>query len=385
MSDANANPIRVVVIDDSAFNRQTITSMLESDAGIRVVGRAGDGDEGLKQVLIHNPDVVTLDLEMPKMDGFTFLRILMSRRPTPVIVISSYARKDNVFRALELGALDFIAKPTEKISPELRDIERDLVEKVHVVTRLRVVSLVERAYPRARTQPPTPAPPAEAVPERVAPGTDRTERTERIERPDRGALRKVVCIGASTGGPPALSQIFAELDARLPMAVLVAQHMPAKFTQAFAERLDRSSAFEVREAKHGDLVRPGLALVAPGAGIMSVVRGTDGLRVRIDPPGPEDRFVPSIDRLFESCAEAVGPDTIGVVLTGMGGDGGRGILAIHNRGGYGIAEAAETAIIFGMPEEAIRTGAIDEVLPLPQIVMAITSRVRARTSSQFSP
>jgi two-component system chemotaxis response regulator CheB len=203
--------IKVLVIDDSAFNRQTITAMLESQPGIRVVARAGDGDEGLKQVFTHAPDVITLDLEMPKMDGFTFLRILMSRRPTPVLVISSYARKENVFKALELGALDFIAKPTQKISPELREIERDLIDKVKLVT----------------------------------------------------------CLGASTGGPPALQQVFAGLDARLPMAVVVAQHMPAKFTQAFAERLDRASALEVREAKHGDVLRSGLALVAPGSGASS--------------------------------------------------------------------------------------------------------------------
>ncbi len=346
--------IKVLVIDDSAFNRQTITSMLETVPGIRVVARAGDGDEGLKQVFTHSPDVITLDLEMPKMDGFTFLRILMSRRPTPVIVISSYARRENVFKALELGALDFIAKPTQRISPELREIERELVDKVRLVTKLRMVSLADRA---ARP-PPIPAPPAEAT---AAP-------TE---------VKRLVAIGASTGGPPALQQVFAALDGAAPMCVIVAQHMPARFTQAFAERLDRASSMEVREAKAGDLVHPGLALVAPGGGISTLHRDVDGnVRVKIDPPEPGDRFIPSVDKLFESVAETYGADALGVILTGMAGDGSRGARAIRRRGGRIIAEAEETAVIFGMPEEAIRTGAVDEVVPLPQIAPAILRRVR---------
>jgi len=349
--------IRVLVIDDSAFNRQTITAMLEQHPGIRVVARAADGDDGLKQVFAHHPDVITLDLEMPKMDGFTFLRILMSRRPTPVLVISSYARRENVFKALELGALDFIAKPTQKISPELREIETELVEKIKLVTRLRAVTLVDRM---ARHAPATPAPPAD-LPVEVT------------------ALRKLVAIGASTGGPPALTQVLTGLDPSLQAAVVVAQHMPAKFTQAFAERLDRACALEVREGKHGDALRPGLVLIAPGAGTMSVVRIADGqLRVRVEPSLPDERFAPSIDRLFESVAEAGGSSVVGVVLTGMAGDGAKGIRAIKDKGGLTIAESAETAVIFGMPEDAIRTGAVDEILPLSHIAAAVNRACGAR-------
>jgi two-component system chemotaxis response regulator CheB len=352
-----AGDVRVLVIDDSAFNRQTITSLLESHQGIRVVARAGDGDEGLKQVFAHAPDVITLDLEMPKMDGFTFLRILMSRRPTPVIVISSYARKENVFKALELGAIDFIAKPTQKISPELRDIEKDLVDKVLLITKLKVVQLGERPAPPIIKGGATPAVSAEMPADALAP-------------------RRIVAMGASTGGPPALQQLFSSLDGKLPMAVVVAQHMPAKFTQAFAERLDRASTMEVREAKHGDVLRAGLALVAPGAGTMTVLRMPDGsYRVKIEDARPEDRFVPSVDKLLESVAEAAGPDAVGVILTGMGGDGSKGMKAIKSRGGATIAEASETAVIFGMPEDAIKTGAVDEVLPLGQIAAAIARRV----------
>ncbi|MBI4509107.1 MAG: chemotaxis response regulator protein-glutamate methylesterase [Deltaproteobacteria bacterium] len=340
--------VKVLVIDDSAFNRQTITSILESIPGIRVVARAGDGDEGLKQVFALAPDVITLDLEMPKMDGFTFLRILMNRRPTPVIVISSYSRKENVFKALELGALDFIAKPTQKISTELREIERELVERVKLLAKLRPVTLGEPM--RQAVVSPDPLEPAPVLTPAV----------------------RLIAIGASTGGPPALQQIFTSLDARLPVAIVVAQHMPAKFTGAFAERLDRASAFEVREAKHGDVLRNGLALIAPGSGIMTLVRAEGGtIRVKIDQPTSEDRFVPSIDKLFESAADMAGADLLGVVLTGMGGDGARGVRAIKAAGGTSIAEAADTAVIFGMPEEAIKTGAVSEILPLGQIPQAI--------------
>lgn len=348
--------IKVLVVDDSAYNRQTITSMLERVPGIRVVARAGDGDEGLKQVFSHAPDVITLDLEMPKMDGFTFLRILMSRRPTPVLVISSHARKENVFKALELGALDFIAKPTSKISPELQEIEQELIAKIQLISKLRMVPLP------LRIRPPTPGP----VPVPAAPPA--------VVAPGQGL--RLVAIGASTGGPPALQQIVSALDPRWPAAYVIAQHMPAKFTSAFAERLDRASSLEIREAKDGDTLRAGLALVAPGSAVMTLVRDGDALLVRLSPPTPEDRFVPSIDKLFESAAEAMGEHTLAIVLTGMGGDGSRGVRAVRRRGGTAIAEAADTAVIFGMPEEAIKTGAVSEVLPLGQIPGAISRFVR---------
>jgi two-component system chemotaxis response regulator CheB len=351
--------IKVLVIDDSAFNRQTLTSMLESIPGIRVVGRAGDGDEGLKQVFEHAPDVITLDLEMPRMDGFTFLRILMARRPTPVIVISSYARRDNVFKALELGALDFIAKPTRRVSHELSAIAEELVTKVKMITQLRMVSLaasVERA--RASHTVPTPALPAEVTPQ-PAP-----------------QMKKLVVIGASTGGPAALAAVLGELVASVPFAILIVQHMPAKFTQAFAERLDKLSPLEVREARSGDLLRSGLALVAPGAGIMTVRRGSTGLRIVVEPPGPDDRFVPSIDRLFESAAEAMGADVLGVIMTGMAGEGTRATKAVVHKGGSVIVEAAETAVMLGMPEEAIKTGLVSEVVPLGMIASTIVRKVR---------
>lgn len=348
-----SKPLRVLVIDDSAFNRQTITSMLESAPGISVVGRAGDGEEGLKLAFQLTPDVITLDLEMPKMDGFAFLRLLMARQPTPVIIISGYATRENVFKALELGALDFVAKPSRTITPELRNIRDELLQKVQLVTQLRMVSLTDRA---ARTRssgtmsgsfvpPPSPvAPPA--------------------SRKEGAAPPRLVAIGASTGGPPAINRLLVNLEPTLPVGIVVTQHMPAKFTRAFAERLDRTTPWSVREAEPGDVVTQGSVLVAPGSGSIELRRDGGTLRVDIVPQQPDDRYVPSVDRMLSSAAAAMGADLCAIVLTGMGGDGGRGVRAVKAAGGRTVAEAPETAVIFGMPQEAIATGAVDEVAPL---------------------
>ena len=354
--ESSPKPIRILVVDDSAFNRQTITAMLEGVPGFQVVGRAGDGEEGLKLAFQLQPDVITLDLEMPKMDGFSFLRLLMARQPTPVIVISGYATRENVFKALELGALDFVAKPSRTITPELRNIQEELLTKVRLVTQLRMVNLVDRAA-RTRTTgtmsgqfapPPAPVPPPASRKEGVAPP-------------------RLIAIGASTGGPPAINRILVNLEPTLPVGIVITQHMPSKFTKAFAERLDRTTPWHVREAESGDAISAGCVLVAPGAGSLLVKREGASLKVDILPPQPDDRYVPSVDRMLASCAAAMGAELCAIVLTGMGGDGGRGIRAVKAAGGRTVAEAPETAVIFGMPQEAIATGAVDDVVPLPSI------------------
>lgn len=352
-------PIRVLVIDDSAFNRQTITAMLENEPGVQVVGRAADGEEGLRQAFALHPDVVTLDLEMPKMDGFAFLRLLMSRQPTPVLVISGYATRENVFKALELGALDFVAKPSRTITPQLRSIKDELLTKVRMVTQLRMVTLTERAaQSRTGTLSGMTTPPSLPAPVLAA---------RKVEAPPR-----LVAIGASTGGPPAINRILSNIEPTLPIGVVVTQHMPAKFTRAFAERLDRVTAWNVREAETGDAVTVGSVLVAPGGGSLALRREGQVVKVDIVPPQPEDRYVPSVDRMFCSAAQAMGRELLGIVLTGMGGDGGRGVRDIHSAGGRTVAEAPETAVIFGMPQEAIATGVVDEVAPLQNMPEVIT-------------
>jgi two-component system chemotaxis response regulator CheB len=339
--------IRVLVVDDSAYNRQAIVEMLESDGGIDVVGRAANGEEGLKEALSLKPDVITLDLEMPKMDGFTFLRILMSRQPTPVIVISSYSRKQNVFKALELGALDFIAKPTRYLSPELHKICDELVEKVVMVRHLRESNLKVRVVER------------QAVPQEA-------------EAAATGAAAGIpdmalVVVGASTGGPPALQTFLQMLPRQLPVAYMMAQHMPENFTRAFSDRLNRYTGLEVSEAQGGEAVEPGRVFVAPGGKNLKVVRQGLVLRTEVDEVGPGAKYVPSIDALFRSAAEVMESKAMGVLMTGMGSDGREGILAIKQAGGKTVAESEETAVIFGMPKEAIDSGGVDTVLRLDEI------------------
>ncbi len=351
--------VRVLVIDDSPYNRESIRQVLDSAPGIRVIGHASDGNEGLRQVMALEPDVITLDLEMPRMDGYTFLRILMSRRPTPVVVISSHSNRESVFKALELGAVDFIAKPARQVAPDLMTIAGELAAKVASVGRLQPVRL--RARPESR--PATAAPLSRDV-AAVAPGS----------RP-----LGLVCIGASTGGPPALKELFEALPGDLPVAILVSQHMPPSFTGPFARRLDGAGRVRVREAAGGDRLAAGQALVAPGSGSLTVHGRPDGeLAVVVEPGGGDQgRVVPSIDRMMESAARAMGRNVLAVVLTGMGDDGARGVLAVRAAGGVTVAESEKTAVIAGMPEAAIRTGAVDEVLPLDAVAAAVVRFARS--------
>lgn len=340
--------INVIVIDDSAFNRVTLAKMLESDEEIRVVATAVDGEDGIKQILRHRPDVITLDLEMPSMDGFSLLRWLMGSRPTPVIVVSSRTSDRNVFKALELGAVDFIAKPGGRVSPRLEEIRSDLVGKVRQCVDVKLENVQKRIVDED---------PGPALPRRVAAAS-----------PD---LIDLVVLGASTGGPPALQMLFQALP-MLPVPVVVAQHMPPVFTRLFAERVDRLSSFDVREGADGELLVPGRVLIAPGGMQTTVRRDGDRLRLEVTPKGARDLHAPSVNRLFGSASDACGARLVAVVLTGMGDDGAAAIRKVAARGGRTIAEDASTAIIYGMPAEAIRTGAVAEVLPLSRIAEAIT-------------
>jgi two-component system, chemotaxis family, protein-glutamate methylesterase/glutaminase len=348
--------LRVLVVDDSAFNRQTISEILTSHNDIEVVGKASDGEEGLKLAMQLKPDLITLDIEMPRMDGFTFLRLLMSKQPTPVIVISSHSRKDEVFKALELGALDFIAKPSHHLGPDLGKIREELIAKTLTVRALELTSF------KRRNEGPVEAP--KPVDTHRKPGAAIGNEKRRVER--------VVVLGASTGGPPALEAIFRSLGPSPGTAFLVAQHMPEKFTRAFAERLNRMAAITIVEAEDLMPLRSGHAFVAPGGCHMEVASSKQGEWVlHLHPRGEEDRFIPSIDRLFQSAAREFKKQSLAVVLTGMGSDGAEGVRTVRNEGGMTLAESPDTAIVYGMPKEAIRTGAVQESLALPQIIERI--------------
>ncbi len=344
--------LRVLVIDDSAFNRRTISRMLEGLPEVEVAGYAVDGEEGIRRVLELKPDLVTLDLEMPRMDGFTFLRIIMSNRPTPVIVVSSMGGDERVFKALELGAVDFILKPTAEASDELIKIRKDLHEKVRGVFNLNMSSVSRRGMLLAQEG---------------AGGPPARPKELFARRKRAGGVATVVAIGASTGGPPALQSIFSAFPEDLPFSLVVSQHMPPGFTRTFAERLNRTSAFEVTEARDGDPVRAGCALIAPGGRNM-VFQRTDGeVTVRLLDPEPGENYLPSVDRMFRSGAEVFGPQLLGVVLTGMGNDGSLGVRAIKGSGGQVLSEAEESAVIFGMPRAAMATGMVDAVVPLDRM------------------
>jgi two-component system chemotaxis response regulator CheB len=345
-------PVRALIFDDSAASRSAIEEMLSSDPEVRVVATAQDGEEGLAKVFAERPDVITLDLEMPRLDGFGFLRILMSRRPTPVLVLSSQGMRQSVLRALELGALDFIPKPSSDNPAALRSMRDELCAKVKLVRQMGAGAVEPRRAPAVLGRP-------------SRSGGDAPAR--RIEP----AALRVVALGASTGGPAAISALLSVLERDPGTALLVNQHMPPRFTTTFAERLHRLGSYEVREAKDGDGLEGGVALVAPGGSTLSLEAEGSRLLARIAPPGPRDRFVPSIDHLFESVARTCGARALGVVLSGMAGDVAHGVRAIKAAGGRIVVQSPETAIFAGMPEEAIATGAADRVVPLAEMAEVI--------------
>lgn len=349
--------IRIIVIDDSAFSRRSITRMLEGLDSVEVVGYAIDGEDGVQKVIALKPDLVTLDLEMPKMDGFTLLRILTTRFSLPVIVISALSGADKVFKALELGALDFVAKPSGGASFDLLSIKEDLQNKV-----LQVLALKPAAHGCISTG-------------GVASHQEKCDATLPVPAEtkvvgERGSI-DLVAIGSSTGGPPALQKIFSAFQQKYPFAVVVSQHMLPGFTKAFAERLNRFSLFDVKEAEDGDPVLPGRILIAPGGSNMIFEACGGQVTVRIVPPLESDRYVPSIDAMLHSCAGIYRNRLLALILTGMGNDGSDGIRSVKEHGGCVIAESEETAIVYGMPQKAVATGAVGRCVPLDRIAAEI--------------
>lgn len=350
--------IRIVVVDDSAYSRRSITRMLECIESVDVVGYAINGEEGIQKVIALKPDLVTLDLEMPKMDGFTLLRILTTRFSLPVIVISALSGADKVFRALELGALDFVAKPSSSASTDLLSIKEDLQKKI-----LQVLSLTSVA--KSATESKSAAVRSSSFKPSESEGKAGIGMQHAID---------LVAIGSSTGGPPALQQIFSAFKLQHPFAIVVSQHMPAGFTKAFADRLNRTSCFDIKEAEDGDLVLPGRVLIAPGGKNMIFEVCGGQVTARIVVPSETDRYIPSVDVMLQSCAGIYRKRVAAVILTGMGNDGSRGVRAIKEHGGYVIAESEETAIVYGMPREAVATGTVDSCVPLDRIASEIISQ-----------
>jgi two-component system chemotaxis response regulator CheB len=345
---------RVLIVDDSALMRQVLQQVLESDPDLEVVGAASDPYIARDKIKALNPDVITLDVEMPRMDGLTFLEKLMKGHPMPVVMVSSLTEKgcDTTLRALSLGAVDFITKPKLDMRTGTLDLAQEIRAKVKAAASARVMA--RRPVAGA------------SIPQQA---THSASFLSQIK-----ATHKIVAIGASTGGTEALKELLEVLPADFPGIVIV-QHMPEKFTAQFAKRLDGTCKINVKEAEDGDRVLRGKALLAPGGKHMLLVRQGAEYSVRITNTEPVNRHKPSVDVLFDSVAEHAGNNAIGVILTGMGNDGARGMLAMKNAGAFNVAQDEASCVVFGMPKEAIAMGGTHEVHSLNKIAPAITKHL----------
>ncbi|WP_334134672.1 protein-glutamate methylesterase/protein-glutamine glutaminase [Tepidimonas sp.] len=364
--------IKVVVVDDSALVRSLLSEIINKQPDMTCVGVASDPYMAREIIRERNPDVITLDVEMPKMDGLEFLARLMRLRPMPVVMVSTLTEKgaETTLRALELGAVDFVAKPRLGVASGLQQLADDIVEKIRIAARAHVRRLPAAAPAAA----PAPARMAGAASPTAASAPSGQAGSSAAAPALRLSTEKVICIGASTGGTEAIKEILVELPPDAP-AVVITQHMPAGFTASFAARLDSLCRIRVAEAHDGERILPGHAYIAPGGKQFYLSRSGANYVAVVDDSPPVNRHKPSVEVLFRSCARVLGPNAIGVMLTGMGGDGAEAMKEMRDAGAYNIAQDEASCVVFGMPKMAIQAGAVHEVLPLKQIARAIMERV----------
>ena len=331
--------VRVLIIDDSPLFRSILERMLAGDSDIEVVGTASDPVEAKDLIVAHKPNVITLDVEMPRMDGITFLKRLMRQRPTPVVMISSYTQENSLrtLEALDAGAVDFVAKPPPDGNVDLEELRREVLLKIKAAAQVRMRPPITLSSPRKLP----------------------TVAHSKVQE-------KVIAIGASTGGPKAIQDLLMALPPHI-CGIVIAQHMPPRFTQTFAERMNALLPLEAKEAQPGDRIVKGRVLVAPGDKHMEVHRDADGYYVRINDNPPIKLQRPSVDLLFHSVARSAGPNAIGILLTGMGDDGAQGLLAMKQAGAFTIAQDEASSVVFGMPKAAITLGAAEMIASLEDI------------------
>jgi two-component system chemotaxis response regulator CheB len=343
-------PVRVLIVDDSAFVRQVLTQMLSSDPSIMVVGAAPDPFVAREMIKTLSPDVITLDIEMPRMDGLAFLEKIMTLRPMPVVMISSLTQKgaDAALRALTMGAVDYIAKPMVGLSEGFEALKDQIIATVKVAARARV-SVASGGKPAA---------------------------ARLIAGQHYSSSEKVIAVGASTGGVEALQDLLTAFPPDAP-AILVTQHMPAAFTTSFASRLDQLCAVTVTQAKDGERVLPGHVYIAPGGLHLELARSGANYVCRVSDDPPVSGHRPSVDVLFRSVAKAAGANAVGIILTGMGSDGALGLLEMRRAGASTIGQDEATCVVYGMPKAAFEAGAVEIELPIRKIAQQILHHCEA--------
>lgn len=358
----------MLVVDDSAFMRKLISDFLKEDPQIEVIGTARNGEDGLKKVRDLNPDVITMDVEMPLLNGLDALKQIMIEHPVPVIMLSSTTKEgaENTLTAIQNGAFDFIAKPSGAISLDLHKIKEELVRKVILASKLSRKQLINLASNRK-------------IP------INHEERYSKIELSESSEIskqnrdpytKKIICIGTSTGGPRALQQVLTKIPPTIDAAILIVQHMPAGFTKSLANRLDSLCEISVKEAIDGEIVQKGTAYIAPGGFHLKVRQSGNNLLTFLEKSDARNGHRPAVDILFESVSEIKDYKKVAVIMTGMGSDGTQGLIALKNTGKVtAIAESQETSIVFGMPKAAIATRLIDEIQDVDKIAESILKYV----------
>jgi two-component system chemotaxis response regulator CheB len=350
---------RVVVVDDSALVRSLLTEIINRQPDMECVGSASDPFAAREMIRNLNPDVITLDVEMPRMDGIDFLSKLMRLRPMPVVMVSTLTERgaEVTLKALELGAIDFVAKPKIGVADGLKQLADEITEKVRTASKARVS---KPHTPAVTSTVAGAALPAKAAPQSIG----------------RLSTEKLIFIGASTGGTEATKELLMNLPPDSP-GVVITQHMPPGFTKSYANRLDGLCKIRVKEATDGERVLPGHAYIAPGGFHLSVERSGANYIARVTDGEPVNRHKPSVEVLFESAARVVGQNALGIMLTGMGADGAKAMRTMKDAGSYNVCQDEATCVVFGMPREAIAAGAANEVLPLSKIAQHVIDRLRS--------
>ena len=359
----------VVVVDDSALVRSILTEIINRQPDMQCIGAASDPLAAREMIRNLNPDVITLDVEMPKMDGLDFLQRLMRLRPMPVVMVSTLTERgaEVTLKALELGAVDFVAKPKIGVADGIRALAQDITDKIRIAAKAHI----------RRLNAPAPAPAAApGAPAAAGGATPPLKPASPIANLGRLSTEKIIFIGASTGGTEATKDVLINLPADCP-AVCITQHMPPGFTRSYAARLDGLCKIRVKEAQDGERILPGHGYIAPGGMHFSVERSGANYIARVQDGDPVNRHKPSVEVLFNSAARVVGQNALGIMLTGMGADGAKAMKTMKDAGSYNFVQDEATCVVFGMPREAINAGAADEVLPLHQIATRLIERLRS--------